>query len=74
MFDFGYPSYCLNKGVFLFMLAFLCFCECFFVCFLFVCVSFCLFFVCVSVFFLRQKEEAVSGAIEDAYHLRKRNG
>ena len=57
------------------MLAFLCFCECFFVCFLFVCVSFCLFFVCVSVFFcLREKEGAVSGAKEEAYHLRKRDG
>ena len=50
------------------MLVFLCLCESFFVCF-YVSVFFFVVFFC-----LREKEEAVSGAIEDAYHLRKGYG
>ena len=59
-------------SVSLFVLVFLCWCECFFVCSLFVYLW--LFFLCMSVFCLREKEEAVSGAREEAYHLRKRDG
>ena len=58
MFDFGFSSYCLTKSVFLFVLVFLCLCE----------------RLCECFFCLRGKEEAVSGAIEEAYHLRKRDG